>query len=70
MTQHPDNAKRGERAAVSLKAHPMCMGEDNLDIRDLLTDLHHYCDTHGLDLDDEYRVAYDNYVLEKHDPCL
>ena len=71
MSQHPDNVKRGERALVSLKAHPMFGEEpDEINIRDLLTDLRHYCDTQGLDFSDEDDAAQGNYFLEVNDPSL
>lgn len=69
MTQHPDNVKRGERAAVALKTYTD--RQDGLDcVRDLLTDLRHYCDTHGLDFLSEDDAAQDNYDSEFNDPVL
>ena len=70
MTQHPDNVKRGERAAISLRAHPMFSEEYTLDIRDLLADLRHHCDTHGIDFAEEDRIAHRNYISEVNDPTL
>lgn len=69
MTQHPNNAERGKRAAVALKTYTN--RQDGLDcVRDLLTDLRHYCDTYGIDFGYEDDVAHDNYLSELKDPTL
>lgn len=69
MTQHPDNVKRGERAAVALKTYTD--RQDGLDcVRDLLADLRHYCDTHGINYGDEDDLAHENYLSEVNDPTL
>lgn len=65
MTQHPDNVKRGERAKLALMTY-----FEEMELRDLLTDLRHYCDTHGIDFSKEDRIAHDNYLSEIEDPTL
>ena len=68
--QHPENFKRGKRAKRAMKAVKFYVEDKDPNVRDILSDLRHYCDTHHIDFDDEDRVAYDNYVSETHDPCL
>lgn len=67
MTQHPDNAKRAERATKGL---PVCERDREDNLRDLLTDLRHYCDTHGIDFWKQDSLARDNYLCELRDPTL
>ena len=71
MSQHPDNAKRGERAKAALQAHQYHIGEwDSDNVRDPLTDLRHYCDTQDVDFDNEDLIAYAHYQDELQDPTL
>ena len=65
MTQHPDNVSRSRRAAHGLKAY-----DPEVAVRDLLTDLMHYCDTHAIDFAYELEVAQRNYVCEVEEPTL
>ena len=39
-------------------------GDEECAVRDLLADLRHYCDMHGISFGDEDRCAYRNYVEE------
>jgi hypothetical protein len=36
-------------------------------VTDLLADLRHYCDVHGIDFAKQDKVAYQHYIEEKHD---
>jgi hypothetical protein len=35
-------------------------------MRDLLSDVRHYCDAHGIDFAQADRTAYDHYLAERH----
>jgi len=50
--------QRAERAASALRAYAKEGGEEELEehhLRDLLCDLQHYCDKHGIDFNLELR---------------
>jgi len=36
-------------------------------VTDILADLRHYCDAHGIDFAKQDKVAYQHYSEEKHD---
>jgi hypothetical protein len=57
-----DNAKREERGWQVLRAykafHPDLFDSDESAMGDLLTDLHHFCDSYGIDWAE--RLAFSN----------
>ena len=54
------------RAEVSLDLYiESGVSDEESALRDLLTDLRHYCDREGLDFAAEDRQAYQGYVMEK-----
>lgn len=53
------SAKRIREAARSQDYDEDCL------VRDMLSDLRHYCDSKGLDFAAEDRVAYGNYAAER-----
>lgn len=58
----PDSVKW---ARESLILHQDNTNSDDEDaVADLLSDLMHYCDFHGLDFKDELRRATDNYAYD------
>jgi hypothetical protein len=51
-------------AAAALAAYPAMRSDTATNIRDLLTDLMHYCDARGVNFTDELRTAQANYRNE------
>lgn len=74
MTQHPENKKRAERAADTLCEYwargDIGERERDLAVQDLLCDLRHYCDKHGLCLGDIDKNAHACYLDELEHPDL
>lgn len=66
MEQRPINKARGLRAqdAVDYYAHLVDKVLDESNLRDLLTDIMHRCDTTGVDLEHELDLARENYGAE------
>lgn len=70
MKQNKETARRAKltAAVIGLRAE---MGGQHIEherddiVADLLADLRHYCDAHGLDFADLDRRAYGNYTAEK-----
>lgn len=65
----PTNADRAERAARTMAAYAVILGDgngqpDESTLRDLLADLMHYADRERLDWGQEVRSAVDNYAAE------
>lgn len=69
-TKEPTNADRAERAARLMDIYAQRMGyltsqeKYEVGVRDLLADLRHYCDEHGIQFHVEDRAAYQNYAAE------
>ena len=61
------HAGRIKQAQIALAAYKKQGGVDpDCLVRDLMADLGHWCDKHGLDWDNEVRIARDNYRCEKN----
>jgi len=59
------NEQRAANARVALQAFKDCTGSDDCDaIADLITNLAHYCDRHGVNLGNEIRRACGHYREE------
>lgn len=62
---HEENKIRAQRiqcAATAIEPYANNIGEPDLLAADILADMRHYCDLHGLDFDDVNRrgqIAYD-----------
>ena len=61
-----ENAKRVSRIDKIVTRYLLESGceEDNF-VRDILSDIRHYCDACGISFSEEDRVAYQNYLAEK-----
>jgi len=73
-TQHPCNAARAKRIKLLYPAYAdhhddrgVLLGHHGF-VADVLADLRHYCDAHGLDFADRDRVGRTHYVVELGDP--
>jgi hypothetical protein len=66
-TANEENARRIDRAAKAIWAgeylqdHPK---DHETAVRDLLSDLRHYCDCYAVDFGNEDRIAHSNYLAE------
>ena len=60
------NGVRASAAGFALKSHAWAKGDGTEDasLIDLLTDLRHYCDAHGLGFADADRLAHQHYLAE------
>ena len=59
------NDERAHRAAVAVKAYKAIKGVDpDCLVRDLLSDLRHFCDRNRLDFGKENAIAADHYYAE------
>ena len=65
---NPTNADRAERIYRAMQTYLRAKGgsemETRLDIRDILTDIMHYCDEQGVDFEHEIIFSRDNYDAE------
>jgi hypothetical protein len=60
-----ENEERAARAAIALEAYKNIPGTDpDAAVRDLLSDLMHYCDQNELLFKFELEVARSNYIEE------
>lgn len=63
------NDQRSERTAYALGAYRAYTGDSGTtldeDVTDLLTDLRHFCDRHGLDFPTLNHIAYEHYLAER-----
>lgn len=59
------NASTALEAYATTKSPHEYEGEAWLAVRDLLSDLMHYCDAKGFDFDNQLSFATDNYGAEK-----
>jgi hypothetical protein len=61
-----ENERRVDRAAKAIWAGEYLQDRKDHEtaIRDLLSDLRHYCDCYGVDFSNEDRIAHDNYSAE------
>ena len=67
MKQRPVNAARAARIAKALKDAGYEGPTDwAATASDALADLRHLCDKHDLDFGNLDRIAYDNYLAERH----
>jgi hypothetical protein len=62
------NAERAERAFRALTRHLDYEDDKATAVRDLLSDLRHFCDEQAIDYAEQDRIAYDNYRAEANDP--
>ena len=70
---HPENQFRAERilcAATAVKAYRDNMEEPDQLAADLLADLRHFCDLHGLSFDDVSQRGQSAYSEEIEEPQL
>ena len=65
--KEPTNQDKAARVDVVLDAYVAVVDgfRDEADVRDLLTDIMHYCDREGINFDQELSRATDNYAEEK-----
>lgn len=58
---------RAEYAADTLEYYSFSIKEPHSEyaLRDLLTDMMHFCKSRGIDFDDELRIARDNFDEEQ-----
>jgi len=66
----PTNEERAARIEPTLAAYRKAQNgqdfpPDEADIRDLLTDIMHYCDQEKIDFIEELEIARNNYLAEK-----
>jgi hypothetical protein len=64
----PTNEDRANRIASCIECYANTKGEvvdTDTDVRDMLTDIMHYCDIQGIVFDAELSIATDNYSFEK-----
>jgi hypothetical protein len=59
-----ENARRVRRAETALTDYLADDGDPRISVRDLLADLRHYCDAHGINFGEEDRMAHYNYLAE------
>lgn len=59
-----NNKHRAHRVAVILSDAIIDGDDHDTALRDLLTDIRHYCDDQGFDFHETLRVSYDNYLAE------
>lgn len=61
----PKHTRRIKQAQAALTAYSKQRGVDpDCLVRELIADLGHWCDKHGLDWDHEVAIARDNYTAE------
>lgn len=70
ITGEPTNEERAERIDTVMQAYCLTLDGrdfegDEDDVRDLLTDLMHFCERMEIDFDENLRVARDNYEHER-----
>ena len=70
MTGEPTNEERAERIDTVMQAYCLTLDGrdfegDEDDVKDLLTDLMHFCERMEIDFNENLRVARDNYEHER-----
>lgn len=60
------NNRMVKRATKALHEYAECDCDKEANVTDLLTDLRHYCDEHGIDYAEQDKRAYAHYVAEKN----
>ena len=70
MSEEPTNAERADRIDTVMQAYCLTLDGrdfygDEDDVKDLLTDLMHFCERMEIDFEENLRVARDNYDHER-----
>ena len=71
QTDEPTNEERANRIDTVMQAYCLTLESrdfegDEDDVKDLLTDLMHFCERMEIDFEENLRVARDNYEHERH----
>ena len=66
----PTNEERADRIDTVMQAYCLTLESrdfdgDEDDVKDLLTDMMHFCERAGIDFEANLRVARDNYQAER-----